>query len=128
MKNVHHGHHVLLVKTVNHAAKPVKSVFANCVSLWTLFLSWRLQPWLPKKNAQPVRRVKNVNHALRAKNVHHAKFSRSPHLKTKKYCPAKHKPRTSRRRTPKANAHAAAHGVSVAAATVANVNAMPMAT
>ena len=125
MKNVHRA---LLVKTANHVAKPVKSVFANCASLWTLLLSLRQQSRPPKKNAQPVPRVKNVNHVLRAKNVHHAKSSRLPLLKTKKYCPAKQTPRTSRRRTPKAIAHVVAHAVSVVAATVANVNAMPMAT
>ena len=123
-KNVLHAH---LVKTANHVAN-VKSVFANCASLWTLFLSLRQQQWLPKKNVQPVHRVKNVNHVLRAKNVHHAKYRQLPLLKTKKHCPAKHRPWKSRRKTPKAIVHAAAHVVSVVAATVANVNAMPMAT
>ena len=126
MLRVKNVHHVRLVKTANHVAN-VKSVYANCASLWTLLQSLRQQLWPSKKNVQPVHRAKNVNHVLRAKNVHHGKSSRSL-LKTKKYCPAKHRPRKSRRKTPKAIVHAAAHVVNVVAATVANVNAMPMAT
>ena len=71
-KNVLHAH---LVKTANHVAN-VKSVFANCASLWTLFQSLRQLQRPSKKNAQPVHRVKNVNHVLRVKNVLHGKSSR----------------------------------------------------
>ena len=71
-KNVLHAH---LVKTANHVAN-VKSVYANCASLWTLLQSLRQQLWPSKKNAQPVHRVKNVNHVLRVKNVLHGKSSR----------------------------------------------------